>query len=87
MSDHPVVHRHAAWQAVNPGSRVPPNPGEMPLPHGPPLLPGDEPEDDPDIGPTGPRLPGPDPDVDEPPNPSRLPDRLPGAPTAPGVRR
>jgi hypothetical protein len=86
MSEHMVVHL-LPWQAVNPGSPIPPSPGEMPPPGVPPALPGDEPEDDPDTGPTGPRLPGPDPDVDEPPDPGRLPDRLPGAPTAPGVRR
>jgi hypothetical protein len=67
--------------AVNPGVPTPSNPGGLPPPL--PPDPADEPEEDPDTGPTGPRVPGPDPDVGEPPDPSRPPDRLPGAP---GVR-
>lgn len=70
--------RHLADPGIPPGIPTPPNPGEMPPPNLPPP--------DPDTGPTGPRLPGPGPEVDEPPDPAQVPDRLPGIPTGPGTR-
>jgi hypothetical protein len=46
------------------------------------------PDEQPDIGPTGPRTPYPvnDPGIDEPAGPGSEPDYLPGGPTDPGVR-
>ena len=65
---------------ANPGLPTPGGiPGEMP-----PL----PPEEEPDIGPTGPRTPYPveDPGVGEPAGPGSEPDYLPGGPTFPGTR-
>lgn len=70
---------------ANPGLPIPePMPGGIPgdLPM-PPM-----PDEQPDIGPTGPRSPYPvdDPGVGDPVGPGSEPDYLPGAPTDPGVR-
>ncbi|GEO98966.1 hypothetical protein [Methylobacterium haplocladii] len=71
---------------ANPGMPTP-----EPFPGG--NIPGDlpppvEPDELPDVGPTGPRTPYPmnDPDVGEPKEPGSEPDYLPGGPTDPGIR-
>ncbi len=71
---------------ANPGLPTP-----DPLPGG--IIPGDvplppDPDEQPDIGPTGPVLPDPidDPAIDEPRGPGSEPDHLPGGPTHPGIR-
>jgi hypothetical protein len=71
---------------INPG-----NPTNEPVPGGniptdvPPIPPPDE---QPDIGPTGPRTPYPvnDPGITDPKGPGSEPDYLPGNPTDPGIR-
>ncbi|MGU3538550.1 hypothetical protein [Methylobacterium sp. A54F] len=66
---------------ANPGLPTPdPTPGDLPVPPSP--------DEQPDIGPTGPRTPYPvnDPGIDEPTGPGSEPDYLPGGPTDPGVR-
>lgn len=72
---------------ANPGLPTPdPRPGgQIPGDLPPPPLPDEEP----DIGPTGPRTPYPvnDPGIGEPDAPGSEPDYLPGGPTDPGVRR
>jgi hypothetical protein len=82
---------------VNPGvpetdPAVPPLPGNPePTPGG--IIPGEvppapEPDELPDIGPTGPRTPYPvnDPGIQDPKGPGSEPDYLPGTPTDPGTR-
>src|SRR3954453_15284311 len=73
MSDPRLIVTEADADAmVNPGFPTPPSPGKMPPPKLPPdSLPPEEPEDEPDIGPTGPHspYPGVDPSIDEPPGP------------------
>ena len=71
---------------ANPGLPIP-----EPLPGG--NIPGDlppppQPDDLPDIGPTGPRTPYPvdDPGIQDPRGPGSQPDYLPGGPTDPGIR-
>lgn len=66
---------------ANPGLPTPdPTPGDLPPPS--------QPDELPDIGPTGPRTPYPvnDPGIDEPGGPGSEPDVFPGSPTDPGVR-
>ncbi|CAM2953603.1 hypothetical protein JHFBIEKO_2983 [Methylobacterium mesophilicum] len=65
---------------ANPGLPEP-TPGDLPPP--PPT-----PDEEPDIGPTGPRSPYPvnDPGIGEPGGPGSEPDVFPGAPTDPGTR-
>ncbi|MDN3569774.1 hypothetical protein QWZ18_03920 [Methylobacterium longum] len=65
---------------ANPGLPEP-TPGDLPPP--PPT-----PEEEPDIGPTGPRTPYPvnDPGIGEPGGPGSEPDIFPGTPTDPGTR-
>ncbi len=71
--------------AANPGS--PGNPGRDPIPGGniPTEVPPGNPDEFPDIGPTGPRTPYPvsDPGISEPTGPGSSPDYLPGSPTSP----
>jgi hypothetical protein len=71
---------------VNPGQ-----PTNEPLPGGnipTEVPPGPDPDEIPDIGPTGPRTPYPvnDPGISEPSGPGSEPDYLPGNPTDPGPR-
>ena len=70
---------------ANPGLPIPePLPGGIPVDLPMPRIP----EEQPDIGPTGPRSPYPvnDPGIGEPGGPGSEPDYLPGVPTDPGVR-
>ena len=52
------------------------------------IPPGQMPDEQPDIGPTGPRTPYPvsEPGISEPSGPGSEPDYLPGGPTNPGTR-
>ena len=75
----PIPNRQESRMA-NPGLPEP-TPGDLP-----PLPP--TPDEEPDIGPTGPRTPYPvnDPGIGEPGGPGSEPDIFPGAPTDPGTR-
>ena len=52
------------------------------------IPPGQMPDEEPDVGPTGPRTPYPvsEPGISEPSGPGSEPDYLPGGPTNPGTR-
>ncbi|MCB8821565.1 hypothetical protein [Microvirga rosea] len=65
-------------------------PGQDPVPGGniPSTVPPAPPDEQPDVGPTGPRTPYPvnDPGILDPHGPGSEPDYLPGNPTDPGTR-
>ena len=69
------------------GPALPGHPGRDPIPGGniPTEVPPGNPDEVPDIGPTGPRTPYPvsDPGISEPTGPGSSPDYLPGSPTSP----